>query len=1110
MSIRKCIDAAVAQDHITREEADQILARYAEIAKQVRSTAEIKAVLGNELQAEADVRRHNAMRMEESRAGLIEAIQGYRNIRGEADYAEAFVLLFEDFGEMGGTWTAGRPELRHAQNLHETLKNRYAGRMAEVLQEFRRGAIVGDLRRSSSRVGNRETVARIRNVVRELFGEDSGDPRAKELAQAWTRVAEEMRLEFNGLGGMIGKLEKWGLPQFHVTEALMRAEFTTRDGLKLTGRDAWVEHLMQDGVLDRERMVHATSQRKMTDAELREALGTMWDRITTDGYVDKEITGAPVGRGAIWKQHADHRFLHFKGADAWMAYADLYGNADPFQSMMRHIDVMSRDIAHMTVFGPNPAVTIAYLKQWLTQQVKLTRPVELQIAAQADLLRQLQQRLTSPNPEYERLTAELASLAQQMAAARDAARATASKAMRDERTAAEARRKHLRDIGGEFRLSDMTVRELRNLIDDPAVRDMAVFEARIRGMRRSFDASYGLPFRAVEYALGGETRFRDPGALGSGRLLNSMTPEQVKARLAEIITANDDLAAAAADLNRIDAAISEGLGKKAAAERARAADLAKRYKDVTDQLIPYWNDPSLKTVEDMSVAARMHTIADDMLSPIIFADVPSPADHLAGAIHKADRMWSVMRGQANIPVNTKWAHRMAATRNILTASALDRAIFSSITDAASAKKAMRQMGIAMSKANAPRIIGTALREALFKTTREEAARAWLGWDSAQRGMMQQARMAGSLNTATWTGYIADRVLTTTLLAPWTQGAKHVFGSMVMGEYADLRGRTWDALPEPQRRVLAGNGFDAASWDQIRAAPVYDAMGGVGWLEPEAIERTAGRDLAMRYALMIHRLTRSAVVEGTVRAKALVFSEPPGTVMGEMQRSMMQFKGYPVAFASLIIHKTARETLAGNRSSAGHFAAMVLTGLMISAVMMALRDVANGDDPRRWFDKDLMLEPFFWTEALLRGVGLGIYGDIIKSGTTRQGKGLGEITAGPLVGLGTDVLRLGGEVAVGIPRNAILKAQGKPTKETRAGMYATRIGKQLAPSHFAFDTAVQRIVWDQIQKMVDPEAYTAFRRQERRQMTVWNQQSWWPAGEWLPKRAPNPAKVLSTR
>jgi hypothetical protein len=192
----------------------------------------------------------------------------------------------------------------------------------------------------------------MRNLVREVFGEDSGDAAAKELAGAWHKVADQLRQRANKAGMAIGHLENWGMPQTHNREALLRA-----------GRETWVGYMMQPGRLDRERMAQWLGRDTYTDDELSEALEFAWGEITSDGAFSREPTYAGQGKGSLARRFdARHRWIHFATADESLAYAKNFGEGDPFRTMMQHINLMARDIATLEVLGPNPEAMGRYLK----------------------------------------------------------------------------------------------------------------------------------------------------------------------------------------------------------------------------------------------------------------------------------------------------------------------------------------------------------------------------------------------------------------------------------------------------------------------------------------------------------------------------------------------------------------------------------------------------------------------------------------------------------------------------------------------------------------------------------------------------------------------------
>jgi hypothetical protein len=182
--------------------------------------------------------------------------------------------------------------------------------------------------------------ATLDNVVREAFGEDTGDAAAKGLAQAWGGAAEHARKLFNAAGGEIGKLEKWGLPQSHDPLAVRRA-----------GRDGWVEATLprldraddrpgDRAAVHREAPARGAGRRVGRDRDPRRRL--------------RPGAGRGLGQGKLANRRAEHRFLVFRDADHWLAYQREFGRADPFAAMMNHLDGMARDVARLQVLGPNP------------------------------------------------------------------------------------------------------------------------------------------------------------------------------------------------------------------------------------------------------------------------------------------------------------------------------------------------------------------------------------------------------------------------------------------------------------------------------------------------------------------------------------------------------------------------------------------------------------------------------------------------------------------------------------------------------------------------------------------------------------------------------------
>ena len=83
--------------------------------------------------------------------------------------------------------------------------------------------------------------------------------------------------------------------------------------------------------------------------------------------------GAGQKGKSLGNQRQDHRFLVFKDADSWLRYQEKFGDPNVFDVMISHVSNMSRDIAMMEILGPNPNATVAFMKETLSKQAKMSK-----------------------------------------------------------------------------------------------------------------------------------------------------------------------------------------------------------------------------------------------------------------------------------------------------------------------------------------------------------------------------------------------------------------------------------------------------------------------------------------------------------------------------------------------------------------------------------------------------------------------------------------------------------------------------------------------------------------------------------------------------------------
>lgn len=196
-------------------------------------------------------------------------------------------------------------------------------------------------------------------LVKELRGEDSGNPIAKKGAAAYRNAAEEMRQIFNQLGGEIGKLKEWGGPQHHSQLLVAKA-----------GQKSWVDFTMS--LVDRRRFTDDFGM-ALDDAGVREFLNESWNSISTNGHYNDE-PGQYSGTGKTVNRHAEHRQIPFKDAESAIKYWKSFGDQSLPEILIGHIETMARDIAMVENYGPNPDVTYRTLRKSALKAATIANP----------------------------------------------------------------------------------------------------------------------------------------------------------------------------------------------------------------------------------------------------------------------------------------------------------------------------------------------------------------------------------------------------------------------------------------------------------------------------------------------------------------------------------------------------------------------------------------------------------------------------------------------------------------------------------------------------------------------------------------------------------------
>lgn len=456
-------------------------------------------------------------------------------------------------------------------------------------------------------------------------------------------------------------------------------------------------------------------------------------------------------------------------------------------------------------------------------------------------------------------------------------------------------------------------------------------------------------------------------------------------------------------------------------------------------------------------------------------------------------------GSANVPSvgNEAFANFMSGTRGVLTGTQLGSALLSSTTDLATVSAGAMVAGL-----NPGNIVARATSLIGSGDARVAAGNAGYILDSLAEANAAGARMG----LDEMMPEIARRVSNVTMRASglqlWTDAWRVAIQLEFAAELGANAGRTFDQLDPRLQAVLSQRQITAADWDQLRQPSVlFSPKPGTAFVQPEhflmksTLPRTEAEGLAMRLQMAIEEQLEVMMPTFNLQARAKVIGEArPGTIRGELARSILQYKSYPIAFT---ISQIQRVRFGRVGSRLGYAAGMVAAMTVLGSLAIQMKEIAKGRDPRPMTDLK------FWLAAGIQGGGAGIFGDFFFSESSRAGGGIAETIMGPAAGLAGDVIGLAAE-------NIGSAAAGRDMRLGRDVANFVRYNTPVASSLWYARAAFDRLVADNLQRILDPEAEAAFRDRARRQEREYGNQSFWMPGENLPRRSPDVTSATRTQ
>lgn len=465
------------------------------------------------------------------------------------------------------------------------------------------------------------------------------------------------------------------------------------------------------------------------------------------------------------------------------------------------------------------------------------------------------------------------------------------------------------------------------------------------------------------------------------------------------------------------------------------------------------------------------------------------------ALSAFDARYGIFNGSSSAPIDGGIARGFAGARALLTSVQLGGATLAAIPGDLSTQFATRMYN-GMGETKLLKSIVKQLNPLNVDERGRIAVQAGLVAESWTNVASAQARYIGDVTAPELAQNMSEAVMRASLLSPWTQAGRWAFGLEFMGHFANNASKSFKELPSELQNTLQRSGLDV-SWDIIRKAEIHDADG-LMLLRPEEIAEIQGvkpevaDELATRFLELINIETNFAVPTASLAGRAALVGETKaGTLVGEISRSVAQYKNFPVTiFNTHIMRTLSQQTLKGKFK---YGSAFLISTTLMGALALQMKEMANGRDPRTMNDKK------FWGAAMMQGGGLGIYGDFLFSDANRYGSSLAQQVLGPTFELGGDVLKL----TMGNLQELF------SGKDTNFAKEVVQFGSKYFPAKSLWygKLVAQRMFFENLQEWADPKARSKMIQLQNKYQRETGQDYWWAPGEEAPERAPDLTEIF---
>ncbi|OWY35303.1 hypothetical protein CEJ45_08500 [Herbaspirillum aquaticum] len=457
---------------------------------------------------------------------------------------------------------------------------------------------------------------------------------------------------------------------------------------------------------------------------------------------------------------------------------------------------------------------------------------------------------------------------------------------------------------------------------------------------------------------------------------------------------------------------------------------------------------------------------------------------------KPQSYWDVVSGKTGMADNGNLAQIGQDLRNIQTFGKLQGAVLTSITDLGT-----HFVTTGFNKLS----YWDALKNIAAQASSETRDFLTMHGIIAETMVSDMNRWSGDNIKNNWSGRIANSTMKLSLMNAWTDTLRRSFSMTMMGGLAKMSKTDWGKLSEYDRWRMTSKGITEDDWAVIRQAQLTTHRGSE-FLTPEAMRASGSPEADRVVAKVLGLITDEseyAVLNPDLATRVMSSGggEQRGTMRGELARSVMQFKSFPIAMVSRHWRRMLDTPqglegapIAANRMA---YAGALFASLgALGAIAYQTKQIVSGKDPAD------MTTGKFWVKAIAQGGVLSIMGDILLADSTEEA---GQYASKTVSGLAGPTIGAASELALKVIKGNIDKAAAG--KESHAAAESITLLRSHLPyvNLWYAKAALDHAGMHALQENLSP-GYLS--RMQQRAHKQWGQDFWWKPGTGGPDRAPD--------